>query len=103
MKTNKEFIVGFNDKITYEKVNDEYCVYNKETNRMVILNSTASVVFEFIINLNATENKSNIDDVVAYMRKFVEFSEHHQTDVYLDIENVLREINKENIVSISFT
>lgn len=58
MVTNNQLLYSRNEKISFEKVNDEYCIYNEDTNRIAVLNSTAGVIFAFLND--CLENKTLI-------------------------------------------
>lgn len=94
---NKKFVIICNPKVSFEKIDDEICLYNEETNRMAVLNSTASAVFLFL--LDAVQNGSasiEIGKIVQHLCECCSCPDEMVLVVYRDVKNILEDFKKES-------
>lgn len=93
---NAVFTLKNNNNLVFEKVNDDYCLFNENTGRMAVLNITAGKLFEYIKN-NIDEGKMSFrfEEFVECFEKQFELPADSLSTVNEDIKSILQSFKNE--------
>jgi len=88
--------IALNKKITFEQVDDEYCIFNEETNRISTLNSTAGEIFSFLLNTLRTSDKClMLSEIVTHLKAKFDIPDELARTVEIDVEMTLASFRDE--------
>lgn len=77
-----------------EQINDEFIIFIEEKDSIIVLNNTASFVFDYLCeaNKNIIDIKIDVKDIAKAMtNKFVHNNVSY-SQIYTDIENTIKEL-----------
>lgn len=83
-----------------EKIDEEYVIYNVETNRISILNKSASVIFNMISKLKS-DDMVTTNDIARHLMSLYNMEEERHEEVCRDVNEILDSFEGEKLLKIS--
>lgn len=92
------YYLSINDKISYETVDDECCLYNEETDKIIVMNVTANHIFQLIINyINNSEFGVTEQDIINHLKSTFFIDDEDLITLYDDINYIINNFIEEGI------
>jgi hypothetical protein len=77
------------DDLVIEIIDDKYVIYDPLNDKLISLNLSASLIFEWILK------NEKVEDMI---KKYVEIYNVNENKAREDIENLINELKKEGII-----